>query len=272
MTAFIEVGGLRLAYEDWGDPKGAPLLMVHGFTGHRDDFFCVREALAADRRVLIPDLRGHGASGRANSEQEYDFEHVVEDLEAFLDALAIDQVDVLGHSMGGMIALRWVLAFPTRVRSFIAMNTAPEATPSMKADGLMKARRLALEEGMALLEEVSRRAAQRSPDPVLEQWAERYWPRRRDRFLAMDPLAYAGFAQAMAKSSSLTSRLHEVRVPALVMVGEFDLDFLPAAALFETGLPNAHRVTLAGAGHHPHEENRAAWLSAVSEHFARVEG
>ena len=263
---------MRLAYEDLGDPNAQPLLMVHGFTGHRDDFLSVRDQLAADRRVLILDLRGHGASGRAKSEEEYDFEHVVQDLHGFLDALAIDQVDVLGHSMGGMIALRWVLAFPDRVRSFIAMNTAPEATPSMKADGLMKARRLALEEGMAVLEEVSRRVAQRSPDPVLERWAERYWPRRRERFLAMDPLAYGGFAQAMSQSPSLTTRLHEVRVPALVMVGEFDSDFLEAADLFETGLPNAERVTLTGAGHHPHEENRAAWLSAVAKHFDRLEG
>ncbi|MDG2050349.1 MAG: alpha/beta fold hydrolase [Myxococcota bacterium] len=272
MTETLELEELAICYEDSGVRAGRPLLMLHGFTGHRDDFEGVRDVLAARRRVLTPDLRGHGNSGRANAIESYGFETVLGDLSGLLDQLGVEDVDLLGHSMGGMIALRMALTCPERVHSLIAMNTTPEATVGMKADGLVKASRLALKEGMGVLEEVSRRVSERSPDPLLKHWAERYWSHRRRRFLAMDPLAYAGFAEAMATSRSLTDELSQIEAPALVLVGEFDHDFLPGAERLQSGLGRARQVTIPSAGHHPHEENRGAWLAAIEEHFTVVEG
>lgn len=272
MTESLVLNEMTICYEDCGTRVGRPLLMLHGFTGHRDDFEGVREDLSEGRRVLIPDLRGHGDSGRATAVGDYNFESVIEDLCGLLDHLQIEDVDLLGHSMGGMIALRFALAYPQRVHSLIAMNTTPEATEGMRADGLRKASRLALEEGMGVLEEVSRRVSMRRPDPVIARWAERYWPHRRRRFLAMDPMAYAGFAEAMANSRSLLEELPEIQVPSLVVVGAFDEDFLPGADRLSSGLGQSRRVTIPSAGHHPHEENRGAWLTALEEHFCLLDG
>ncbi|MCH2187297.1 alpha/beta hydrolase, partial [Myxococcota bacterium] len=247
MTECVALKEMTIGYDDCGLRVGRPLLMVHGFTGHRDDFEGVRDTLAAERRVLIPDLRGHGDSGRGTEIKHYGFGRVIEDLCGLLDHLGIEEVDLLGHSMGGMIALRFALACPERVHSLIAMNTTPEATEGMRAEGLVKASRLALEEGMGVLEEVSRRVSQRRPDPVVARWAKRYWSHRRRRFLAMDPLAYAGFAEAMAKSRSLFNDLPEIRVPSLVLVGALDEDFLPGADRLDLGLARSRRVTIPSA-------------------------
>ena len=272
MTESVALKDMTVCYEDCGSRVGRPLLMLHGFTGHRDDFVGVREALSAVRRVLIPDLRGHGDSGRATAIEGYGFEVAIEDLCGLLDYLEIEKVDLLGHSMGGMIALRFALAYPERVNSLIAMNTTPEATAGMKAEGLVKASRLALEEGMGVLEEVSRRVAHRRPDPVIARLSERYWAHRRRRFLAMDPLAYAGFAEVMANSQSLLTELTKIQVPSLVVVGASDDDFLHGADCLESGLGRSRRVTIPSAGHHPHEENRGAWLAALAEHFSLLDG
>ena len=124
---------------------------------------------------------------------------------------------------------------------------------------------------MGVLEEVSRRVSMRRPDPVIARWAERYWPHRRRRFLAMDPMAYAGFAETMANSRSLVDELPKIKIPSLVVVGAFDEDFLPGADRLSSGLGRSQRVTIPSAGHHPHEENRGAWLTALGEHFSLLD-
>lgn len=271
MTRRVDVGGLSIVVEDAGDPARIPLLMVHGFTGHRDDFAGVREALARDRRVLVPDLPGHGDSGRTGRVEDYTFGRAVAGLVALLDALGIERVHLLGHSMGGMLALRLVLAHPDRVVSLVAMSTAPDAPASMRGDALARPAAFALEAGMAALQEkVERRARQRS-DPVLARWAEAYWRHHRRRYRAMDPAAYAGFARAMSHQEPVTSRLGEIRCATLVLVGEADAAFLAGAAALERGIPGARRVTLADAGHHPHQEAREAWLAAVRTHLTQAD-
>ncbi|HLS78350.1 MAG TPA: alpha/beta fold hydrolase [Nocardia sp.] len=111
------VGGVRIAYRDSGSRSGstrsdrtrsdstrtdetaAPVLLVHGMggDGHTWNRFA-RELLAAGRRVIIPDLRGHGRSARAAS---YGFDEFGADLVALCDHLALDRVDLVGHSLGG---------------------------------------------------------------------------------------------------------------------------------------------------------------------------
>ena len=216
MTESLVLNEMTICYEDCGTRVGRPLLMLHGFTGHRDDFEGVREDLSEGRRVLIPDLRGHGDSGRATAVGDYNFESVIEDLCGLLDHLQIEDVDLLGHSMGGMIALRFALAYPQRVHSLIAMNTTPEATEGMRADGLRKASRLALEEGMGVLEEVSRRVSMRRPDPVIARWAERYWPHRRRRFLAAATSILGLAGVGTLAGSFVASMRHSARARAAV--------------------------------------------------------
>jgi len=106
-------------------------------------------------------------------------------------------------------------------------------------------------------------------DPARARWAETYWRHHRRRYCAMDPAAYAGFANAMGHQEPVTSRLAEIRCPTLVLVGEADAAFLPGAVALERGIRGARRITLAGAGHHPHQEAREAWLAAVRTHLAQ---
>lgn len=272
MTERTDVGGMEIAYEDLGDPSARSLLMVHGFTGHRDDFVNVSASLASRRRVLIPDLRGHGDSGRRGRAEDYTFASAVGDLVGLLDALGIERCDLLGHSMGGMLALRLALAHSGRTASLIAMSTSPEATAGMRTGGLEKAGRIARESGMAALQEKAERHGRREADPVIARWADRYWRHHRRRLTAMDPAAYVGFGHAMTTQQGVTALLGEIRCPALVVVGDADVDFLPGAALLESGLADARCVTLPDAGHHPHEESREAWLDAVLTHLDAVSG
>ncbi|WP_040794647.1 alpha/beta fold hydrolase [Nocardia higoensis] len=95
----MTTGEVRIAYRESGPSSGAPVLLVHGMggDGHTWDRFA-RHLLAAGRRVIIPDLRGHGRSARAAT---YGFDEFGADLTALCEYLELDRVDLVGHSLGG---------------------------------------------------------------------------------------------------------------------------------------------------------------------------
>jgi pimeloyl-ACP methyl ester carboxylesterase len=262
------VGDVDMAWLEAGpvDPGAAPsppLVLVHGFTGHRDDWIEVLPDLAAHRRTIAVDLRGHGDSEYVTDGSDYSFEQLAKDLLGLLDHLGIERCDLLGHSVGGMIVLRFALAHPERVRSLIFMNTAPEVPKALSRDAWQKATEIAEARGMAFLQELSEKVGRLKADPILETWGERYWLHQRRRLRAMTPESYRGIGSALFDSESLVSRLGEIRLPSLVLVGEGDQEFLPGAELLASHLPNARRVTIPEAGHHPHQENKTAWLDAI---------
>jgi pimeloyl-ACP methyl ester carboxylesterase len=271
-----EIGGVELAWSELACSapveEGPPLVLVHGFTGHRDDFIGVLPALARRRRVIAPDLRGHGDSHSSAATSDYTFEQVVNDLFGLLEHLGIDRCDLLGHSMGGMITLRFALAHPDRVRALIFLCTGPEVPATLDRTGFEKASAIAAEHGMETLQTILEKIGRENISPIQAAWGERLWMHHRRRFASMTPTSYAGLGAALFESGSLVSRLAEIDAPTLIVVGEADRDWLPGADLFEAHLPNATRVTIAEAEHHPHQENPEAWLEAVEAHLARVSG
>src|SRR5271157_3434474 len=120
------VNGVDLPWEERGSsPEGTPtLVLVHGFTGSSHDFALEVDALAVRRRVVTLDQRGHGHSTRSGVLDGYTIEQLVADLVAFLEAVGGGPVDLLGHSMGGRVALGTVLSRPDVVSSLILMDTS----------------------------------------------------------------------------------------------------------------------------------------------------
>lgn len=270
MTNSPSTDGLEQTFVTRGDASGVPLVLLHGFTGHRDDFNGVCDALGKHRRVIVPDLRGHGARGDAADPSEYSFSACVSDLVALLDGLGIERCDLLGHSMGGMIALRVALEHARRVRSLVLMSTTPRPLSEETAVALLRAVAFLERSDLVSMQAAMEKVGRAEPDPVIASWADRYWSHQRRRYAEMDPAAYVGFARAMIEPVSLTEDLGKVRCPVLVLVGSEDADFLPGADLLEAGIPGAERLTLEGAGHHPHEERREDFLRAMDQHLGSV--
>jgi len=272
----LSIGEVELTVNETG-ANGRPFVLLHGLTGHRDDFRERMPDLAAAGRVLAPDLRGHGDFTRTGRAETFTFEQLVADLSALLDALGVGSCDLLGHSFGGMLALRFVLAHPQRVASLILMDTAPFAPDAYSVETFEKAGAIARARGMAFLQELVEKAARNavdvSPsDRQAERWADRYWPHHRRRYLAMDPEAYAAFGPLMMQQTPVVDRLAEIRCPTTVLVGAEDAEFLPGADALESGIEQAVRVTLPDAGHHPQMENPTAWVAAVRGHLQRARG
>ena len=116
-----EVGGIRLAYQVWGAREDPPLVLLHALGEGAADWAGVAPAFAQHWRVYAPDLRGHGLSDWSG---DYSLELMRADVLGFLDALGLDRVDLIGHSMGGLVAYLLAGECPERVGRLILEDVA----------------------------------------------------------------------------------------------------------------------------------------------------
>ena len=103
---------------------GEPLVLLHGLFGSGDNWFGVAPKLAEKFHVLIPDLRNHGHSPH---HAEMDYPLMAADVEKFFSAQKIESAHVIGHSMGGKVAMQFALDFPARVKKLVVVDMAPRA-------------------------------------------------------------------------------------------------------------------------------------------------
>ena len=123
VTESVEVDDTSFAYREVGPTTGVPVVFLHHFTAGLDDWDpAVVDGIAAGRRVILVDLRGVGRSGGTTPDS---VEAMAGDTIAFLQALGLSQVDLLGFSLGGMVAQVIVEQRPDLVRRVILAGTAP---------------------------------------------------------------------------------------------------------------------------------------------------
>jgi pimeloyl-ACP methyl ester carboxylesterase len=122
----LDIGGLNFHYTDWGG-DGPPLVMLHGLSGHARTWDHTAAALSDRYRVLALDQRGHGDTDWA---PQYGFGLMAADLLGFLDALGLDEVTLMGLSMGGIVSFVFAAAHPERVRRLIILDIGPEIAPA----------------------------------------------------------------------------------------------------------------------------------------------
>jgi 3-oxoadipate enol-lactonase len=250
-----------LAYEDVGPDRGTPLLLVHGHPFDRSMWEPQLRHFAADRRVIVPDLRGYGASGGAVP----DWSAFVHDLAALLDGLRVPRAVVVGLSMGGQIALELWALHPGRVAGLlIADTTAAGENAGSRAARIAQAQRL-LREGMDpyAVENLYLMVSPDAPHDVARH------------VLAMmrsaDPAGAAAAQRARADRPDRRAGLATVTVPTVVVVGSED-SFTPVAdaQVIADGVPGAELVVVDGAAHMPNLERPDAFNTALQRLLDRV--
>ena len=119
---------MLLHVHEWGDPRGEPLVCLHGVTGYAGVYQRLAEERWSHRRVLAFDLRGHGRSGW---EPPWTFATHVADLAQTAAALGVSAADWVGHSFGGRLVLELAAAYPELVRRAVLLDPAIQLLPEV---------------------------------------------------------------------------------------------------------------------------------------------
>ena len=194
----LPIRGLDYHVRVWGDPgPGAPLVLLHGWMDSGASFQFFVDALAAaegpGRRVVAPDWRGFGAT-RVPGADCYWFPDYLADLDALLDRLSPDApVDLLGHSMGGNVAMSYAGVRPERVRRLVNLEgfglpeAAPEHAPRRLRQWLDELKAPQSLRDYADLDEVAARLLRQHPrlTPERAAWLAPHWAQPRDGRWAM---------------------------------------------------------------------------------------
>ena len=246
----VEAGGVRLHVAEAGE--GRPLLLVHGWPQHWYQWRDVIQELAGERRLIVPDLRGFGWSDVPDGPIEPDV--FVRNLVALLDALGLEQVDVVGHDWGGFSSLLLSARHPSRVRRLLAISTPHpwlKVTPRLGLEfwrawyaGLFAAGLMQRDGGRVASWFVRREGV---PAQVVEEFTARLQEPTR---AAATTRLYRAYLRTLATTARGAAAERRSTVPTLLMIGARDMAVTPKlAAGFEDAGEDMRTEIVPGAGH-----------------------
>lgn len=267
----LEIDGGTIAYDDTGSPRaGAPtLLLVHGFPLSRAMWAAQVAGLAADCRVVAPDLRGYGEStlgGWPASADDATLDRYADDLAALIASLGADgPVALIGFSMGGYIALAMERRHGASFDALALVDTRAAADDETARSTRLKMADHIHEWGAGRVAELMRPKlfAPQTPEAIVQQTV--------DVITSTDPASIAASQLAMAARPDSTPMLPGVAKPTLVLVGESDA-ISPAAEMqtIADAIPSARFVEVSGAGHMAPVEKPEAVNDALREFAASL--
>lgn len=150
---------LRLHYVDWGNADAPPMLLIHGGRDHCRNWDWVAQHFADDYHIIAPDLRGHGDS-QWEEGSSYNMISYVYDIAALLQQKEMQGVTIIGHSLGGAIALMLTSLFPDRVKKLVAIE-GMGPSPTLAAKQALKPMTERVGEWMAEMRKLSGRLPRR---------------------------------------------------------------------------------------------------------------
>ncbi len=253
-TQFVETKLEKYAYRRFGKGAGLPLLCLQHFTGTLDSWDpAVTDPLALGREVILFESAGLGRStGTVPETMAGMAAHAL----AFADALGLKQIDILGYSLGGMVAQQIALERPALVHKMLLVATAPEGGEEIMHMEKPELREITEDPNMPGLEKLVRLffAPTKSSQAAGEAFATRLTERQQDR----EPLAGTNVAMAQIAafrawehfSGERFATLGKITQPCLVVNGVFD-NMIPVrnSYMLSEHLPNAMLLTYPDAGH-----------------------
>ena len=244
--------------------EGPPLVLLHGLFGAGQNWGGIRRALAPRYRVLTPDLRNHGTSPRAAA---MDYAAMAADVAETMDAAGVSRAAVVGHSMGGKVAMALALGHPARVDRLVVADIAPvRYRPALRAY-------IAAMQAVPLRPGLTRREADADLAVTIPEAGIRAFLLQSLRFEDDPPswrLGLDELAAAMPVIEDFAARPGaRYDGPVLVMGGETSGYVRPEHhAAFRALFPRVAFTTIPKAGHWLHAENPQGFLAALEPFLA----
>jgi pimeloyl-ACP methyl ester carboxylesterase len=277
---FTSLYGNRVAYRDEGDPAAEPLLLIHGVAGSSLAWEPLIGHLSAGYRVIAPDLLGHGESDKPRT--DYSLGGFAVWLRDFLDVLDIPAATVVGHSLGGGVALQLVYQHRQHCRRLVLVNSGGLGT-----DVGLALRLLSTPGAELLLPLIASRPTHFLGNGLLSLLTARGLdsPKVQDRWkkysALSDPLRRQAFVRTLrsvvdlrGQTVTAVDRLPQLvgDMPTLIVAGAQDR-VIPTghAVAAHAALPGSRLEVIDGAGHHPQLDCPETLASLIDDFVSTVD-
>jgi proline iminopeptidase len=280
----IEVRGGRVWYRTWGEGGATPLLVLHGGPGMSSDYLHNLSVLADEREVIVYDQLGCGRSDRPTDAGLFVAERFLEELAQVRDVLALDEVHMLGSSWGTALAVMYQSTSPNGVKS-LTLQGAYLSTSRWEKDNetLLRA--------MPDIEKVIR-SHRRAGFTSCPEYAAALYEVYRRHMCRLDPWpddlhrSYEGSGDLVyrtmwgrdelvcdgnLKRLDVTAQAREIRVPTIIIVGEYDQCTPATAAFYQECIPGSELVVLEDASHLANLEKPNEFHAAVRAFIGRFD-
>ena len=257
---FITINGLNIHYRDWGDPQLPPVVILHGGGNSLSRTWDHVAAALADRfRLIVPDLRGNGESGRA---PEYSWQLLLDDTLKLMDALGLRQTILCGHSMGGRVAYMLASRHPERVTRLLIVEADP-SDPKIKTDDPPLEIYATIEQAVA---EAYRRQPYADKDTLrhevehgLKQLEDGRWTWR------MDPTLVRAIRHGYLNPGTRLEwpALAQIQCPTVVIYGAHSMGKLETTSEMAHVIPNCRLIEISDAAHDLPNENPQEFIRAL---------
>jgi len=247
----IKINDIELAYTRRG--KGTPLVLLHGYPLDHHLWDDVAPLLEDTFELILPDLRGFGESTTVDS--PFTMDDYASDIAGLLDQLGIQKTAIVGHSMGGYVALAFARLYPERVSGLGLVSSQVLADPPDRKEGRYKSAADVSDKGIGGVVETM--TPKFTSDERLQAFA-------RETMERQQPAAFIGALKAMAERIDSTPLLSSFKFPVVIIHGEADaLIPIDRAREVKNAIPQAHLVELNGAGHIPMMEAKEETARAL---------
>ncbi|MEI8203065.1 MAG: alpha/beta fold hydrolase [Bacteroidota bacterium] len=114
---------MQLFYRQYGQEEN-PIIILHGLLGISDNWVSFAKSLSPNENIIIPDLRNHGQSPHS---KVHNYDAMVDDVIELMDVLKIEKANIIGHSMGGKVAMKLAFLYPERLRKLMVVDISPRS-------------------------------------------------------------------------------------------------------------------------------------------------
>lgn len=264
---------MKLFFRKLGE--GKPLFILHGLFGLSDNWNTVGKALAAQFEVYLIDLRNHGSSPHSDV---WTYEAMADDIKELIEDLTPtlkggnsnsplggggnQQITLMGHSLGGKVAMQFASMYPEMLKKLIVADMAPKDYPGKQFDFIEKLL------SINLAEMKTRKEAETALTSIVKDWATVQLLLKNIQWNEENKLAWKFNLKVIAenqdKIGNTFSIKNKIETPTLFIRGEksnyiLDSDIPQIKSIF----PNSEVKTIAGAGHWVHAEKPEEFANAV---------
>lgn len=253
---------MKLHYRTMGE--GQPIIILHGVFGTSDNWQTFAKQLSDSYQIFLLDQRNHGLSPHDDA---FDYHVMAEDLREFIETHKLENPIILGHSMGGKVAMFFAVSYPEQFKKMIVVDIAPRAYP-VHHQKILEAL------GAVKIDQVSsRKEAENQMKPYIAEFGIRQFLlknlRREDNDSFSWKLNLSVIRDNIERIGEAVDDSQPVEKPILFVGGEKS-DYIRKEdhSLITRIFPQAHIVTISGAGHWIHAEQPELLLEQVKQFLA----